>query len=195
MSGFQPPPTYAEVVVFDPQGQNPKFNPIWLKWFLDVAEVLGSAGGGGGSIDHNSTTSLQGGTANQYYHLANALYTQLVAGSIGTATGTSLVTTGLNYSSATPVTETAATHTVATTTKHLICNRAGTVTVTLPSASTYAGRELVIKTIQAQTVVSAASNVIPQIGGAAATAILAATAGKFARIVANGTNWEIFEAN
>ncbi len=50
-------------------------------------------------------------------------------------------------------------------------------------------------TITANTVVSDASNVVPQAGGAAGTAILAATAGKFAELISNGTNWEIFAAN
>ena len=52
-----------------------------------------------------------------------------------------------------------------------------------------------IKTIQAQTVVSASSNVVPLVGGAAGTAILAATAGKWATLVSDGTNWVIMQGN
>lgn len=78
---FQPPPTYADVVVFDPTGEHPKFNPIWLKWFLDLVQVINDSGGGGGIISHNSTSGLQGGTANQYYHLQASEYT-------GSGTGT-----------------------------------------------------------------------------------------------------------
>ncbi|WP_176479108.1 hypothetical protein [Mesorhizobium sp. WSM3860] len=51
-----------------------------------------------------------------------------------------------------------------------------------------------IKTIQAQTVVSASSNVVPLAGGAAGTAILAATARKWATLVSDGTNWVIMQA-
>lgn len=99
--------------------------------------------------------------------------------------------TGGSLGLAAPVTKTAD-FTVATTENYLINNKSGsTCTVTLPSASTFSGRRIVIKTIQAQTVVSASSNVVPQAGGAAGTAILAATAGKWAELVANGTNWEI----
>lgn len=94
-----------------------------------------------------------------------------------------------------PVTETAATHTLGAATRDLIANRAGTITVTLGAASSYPGREVTVKTIQAQTVVSASSNVVPLIGGAAGTAILAATAGKWARLVSDGTNWVIMEGN
>lgn len=86
--------------------------------------------------------------------------------------------------------------TVAATESWLINNKAAaTCTVTLPSASTYTGRELTITNRQAFTVVSASSNVVPIAGGAAGTAILAATAGKFATLVSDGTNWLILAAN
>ena len=70
-----------------------------------------------------------------------------------------------------------------------------TITLTLESASSVPGRELTIRTIQAQTVVSASSNVVPLIGGAAGTAILAATAGKWALLKSDGTNWQIMAGN
>ena len=89
------------------------------------------------------------------------------------------------------VTETAATRTVALTDNHIICNRAGTITLTLPAAASFVGRELTIRTITANTVVSAASDVVPLIGGAAGTAILAATAGKWAYLISDGANWQI----
>ena len=88
---------------------------------------------------------------------------------------------------------TATPHTVAATAKHLIVNVAGTVTVTLPTATS--GRELLVRTITANAVDSASSNVVPIAGGAAATGILAATAGKWALLVADGTNWQIQAAN
>lgn len=69
------------------------------------------------------------------------------------------------------------------------------ITVTLPSAANYAGRELVLKVEANQTVASASSNVIPLIGGAAGTAILAATAGKFAMLKSDGTAWTVMMAN
>ena len=86
--------------------------------------------------------------------------------------------------------------TVAATETWLINNKAAaTCTVTLPSASTYTGREITITNRQAFTVVSASSNVVPIAGGAAGTAILAATAGKFATLVSDGTNWLILASN
>lgn len=90
-------------------------------------------------------------------------------------------------------TQTAATYTVAATDNYIIANRAGTITLTLGTATN--GRRLVVRTITANTVVSASSNVVPLAGGAAGTAILAATAGKWAELVGDGTNWQIQAAN
>jgi len=81
--------------------------------------------------------------------------------------------------------------TVADTDGWIIVNQAGTTTVTLPSPSAIVGRVLTIKTIQAQAVNSATTNVVARIGGPAGTAILPATDGAWATLVANGTNWEI----
>jgi len=93
-----------------------------------------------------------------------------------------------------PVTKTG-NFTLADTENWLICNGTGTITVTLPAASSWTGREVMIKTIAAFTVISASSNVVPVDGSAAGTAILAATAGKWATLVSNGTNWIIMQAN
>lgn len=93
-----------------------------------------------------------------------------------------------------PVTKTA-NFTVADNETWLINNKSGSsCTVTLPTASSWSGRELTITNEQAQTVVSASSNVVPLAGGAAGTAILAATAGRWATLVSNGTNWKIMQA-
>jgi hypothetical protein len=93
-----------------------------------------------------------------------------------------------------PITKTAD-FAVAVSENNLICNKAGTTTVTMPSAATYPGREILISTIQAQTVVSASNNVVPLAGGAAATAILPAIAGKWAKLVSNATTWQIMASN
>ena len=89
-----------------------------------------------------------------------------------------------------PVTVTGAAYTVAPRDRDIIANRAGTVTLTLPSASP-AGRRLNVKTIQAQQVDSASANVVPRAGGAAGTAILGASDGAWAELVSNGTSWEV----
>ena len=77
---FPPPPTYALPVLVSPDGSS-VFNPIWLNWFLDVAAFISaSGGGGGGGGAHNSLGGLQGGAANEYYHLSQANYTNLTGG-------------------------------------------------------------------------------------------------------------------
>lgn len=77
----------------------------------------------------------------------------------------------------------------------LIVTKGSSCVVTLPAASAYTGREVTIKTTVAFTTVSASSNVVPLAGGAAGTAILAATAGKWATLVSDGTNWVIMAGN
>jgi hypothetical protein len=94
-----------------------------------------------------------------------------------------------------PITKTAD-FTVKSNEDVLIINKSGsTCTVTLPAASSLPGRRILIKTIQAQAVNSASSNVVPLAGGAAGTAILTATAGKYAELVSDETNWIIMSAN
>ena len=79
---------------------------------------------------------------------------------------------------------------VAATNVWIINNKSGSsCTVTLPTASISAGRVLYFQNYQAQTLVSASSNVVPLAGGAATTAILEAVAGANATLVSDGTNW------
>jgi hypothetical protein len=64
---------------------------------------------------------------------------------------------------------------------------------TLPAPASFTGRKIVITNRQAQLVESGSSNVIPIIGGSAGTAILPATAGAWATLVSDGTNWLIVQ--
>ena len=74
----------------------------------------------------------------------------------------------------------------------VINNKSGsTCTVTLPAASAWGGRAVTFKNLQLQTLVSASSNVVPLIGGAAGTAILPGLVGAWATVVSDGTNWVI----
>lgn len=74
MSVYLPPPTYAEVILVD-KGGNPKFNPIWLDWFVRLVQATSSSG----SLDHNLLADLQGGGVNEYYHLTAAQATLVAA--------------------------------------------------------------------------------------------------------------------
>jgi hypothetical protein len=87
-----------------------------------------------------------------------------------------LVTTAIDY-------------TMLVTDGAIICNKASTLTLTLLAAASYPGRELMVKTLTANTVVSATSNVAPIASATAGTAILPATAGAWARLKSDGTNW------
>ena len=74
-----------------------------------------------------------------------------------------------------------------------ICDFNSTITITLPSASYYIGRELMLKNINVGNVISNDSNVVPLIGGSAGTSILPGTAGATATLVSDGTNWIIMQ--
>jgi hypothetical protein len=96
---------------------------------------------------------------------------------------------------ASPLTKTAS-YALGSSDFSLIFNNAGgSSTLTLPTAANSPGRLVLVKTTQAQTVVSASANVVPLAGGAAGTAILAATAGKWALLQSDGTSWQTMMAN
>lgn len=85
--------------------------------------------------------------------------------------------------------------TLADTEGWVINDKSGsTCTVTLPAASSWAGRAVTFKNLQLQTLVSASSDVVPLIGGAAGTAILPGLVGAWATLVSDGTNWVVMAA-
>lgn len=102
--------------------------------------------------------------------------------------------TGAGSGMTAPVTKTG-NFTLAATENAVICNGSASITATLPAASGFAGRVVILKTIAAYTVVSASANVVPVDSATAGTAILAATAGKWAKLVSDGTNWVVMAAN
>lgn len=114
-------------------------------------------------------------------------------GNTSSTVGTLLTVAGPIATSA-PSTKTT-NYSLVATDSSLIFNGAGSITLTLQAASTFTGRWLTVKTIAAQTVISASSNVVPLVGGSAGTAILSATAGKWAILQSDGTNWIIMAAN
>jgi hypothetical protein len=69
-----------------------------------------------------------------------------------------------------------------------------TCTVTLPAASSSTGRVVVFKNLQAQTLVSASSNVAPIGSATPGTAILPATVGAWATLVSDGANWVVMQS-
>jgi len=74
----------------------------------------------------------------------------------------------------------------------VINNKSGsTCTVTLPAASAWGGRKVGFKNLQAQTLVSASSDVAPIGSATPGTAILPASVGAWATLVSDGTNWVV----
>jgi hypothetical protein len=106
---------------------------------------------------------------------------------------TAAIIAAINAASSAPVTKTTD-FTVADNETWIINNKSGsTCTVTLPTASAWSGRELTFKNLQAQTLVSASSNVVLIDGTVAGTAILLAVVGNWATMVSDGTNWVIMQ--
>jgi hypothetical protein len=112
----------------------------------------------------------------------------------GTNTPTAKVQVNGSFAGPLPITVTTD-YTVAAGALAVISNRGASNTMTLPAASTSGGRLLFFLTIQAFTVISASSNVIPRTGGAAGTAILPATDGAWALLQSDGTNWQIIASS
>ena len=103
------------------------------------------------------------------------------------------ITAAISAASSAPVTKTAD-FTVADNETWIINNKSGsTCTVTLPTASAWSGREITFKNLQAQTLVSASSNVVLIDGTVAGTAILLAVVGNWATMVSDGINWVIMQ--
>jgi hypothetical protein len=99
------------------------------------------------------------------------------------------INAAIAVSSSAPVTYTA-NFSVAATDVWIINNKSGSsCTATLPAASGYSGRVLYFQNYQAQTLISASSNVVAIGGGAAGTSILLANAGDQSTLVSDGTNW------
>jgi len=169
-------------------------SPQWFRWFNNIYALTGSgvgitsvANGGTGTSNIPTNGQLLIGNGTDYS------LSVLTAGSGVTITNTAGHIEIAGNSSA-PITKTAD-FTVGAGETWFINNKTGsTCTVTLPTASTNTGRQLNFKNTQAQTLVSASSNVVGLAGGAAATAILAASTGDWAALVSDGTNWIIMQA-
>lgn len=76
---------------------------------------------------------------------------------------------------------------------YITVNVGSLTTITLLSPSTFSGMQVLIRSVNS-SVQSGSSNVVPIGGGAAGNTILTA-AGKWALLLADGTNWQIMQAN
>jgi hypothetical protein len=158
---------------------------------VTLAGRLAIANGGTNATATPTAGGIAYGTGTAYaFTLAGTSGQMLTSAGAGTPTWTTPV---VNTVSA-PVTKTA-NFTVAVGEAWLINNKSGsTCTVTLPTASAWIGRQLIFKNMQAQTLVSASSNVVPLDSTSAGTAILLDVVGNWATMVSDGTNWIIMQA-
>ena len=176
------------------------------------AGVLSWSGGTSGLTPATATTGVvtlagtliagNGGTGFASYAVGDLLYanttTTLTKLPVGTTGQVLTVTAGApaweGGAASAPVTKTAD-FTLAATESWVINNKSGsTCTVTLPTPSTYTGRQVTFKNMQAQLLVSASSNVVPLDSTSAGTAILLDVVGNWATMVSDGTNWVIMQA-
>jgi hypothetical protein len=185
-----------DAIWYNPVTGNPtKVKPVAPNIKVQVGLVIKAGAGGSGSFQVSiGRGSLLGGTDSnvQFGTLTN---TDLIQYSTTLGYWTNVTPASvINASGGAPVTKTA-NFTVAASENWLINNKSGsTCTVTLPTASAWTGRQLVFKNMQAQTLVSASSNVVPLDSTSAGTAILLDVVGNWATMVSDGTNWVIMQA-
>ena len=96
MATFQPPPTHADPVVVDEVTGKSRFNPIWLKWFLDAAKFFSASGGA--SVNHEAIAGLLGGVPGGHYHVTQTQAANLSSGISVTITTAKLTALGANGS-------------------------------------------------------------------------------------------------
>jgi hypothetical protein len=130
--------------------------------------------------DYNQQHWLQYTRALEIYFRQVNTYLLLTADSI---TGLSTVAT--------------ATYAVTKTDTDITFLTAAACAVTFPNPAEVSnqGRVIWLRNTAAFTITSASSNITPLAGGAAGTALLPATAGKWARLKSNGVTWVITAAN
>ena len=140
-------------------------------------EVVANLNDATGSIDINAQT------------FGNLLISSRAAGILPIANG------GTGLSARPSVVTKTADFTLADSEGWVINNKSGsTCTVTLPAASSWAGRVVVFKNLQAQTLASASSNVVPINSASPGTTILPSSVGAWATIVSDGTNWVVMQS-
>lgn len=168
-----------------------------------VNRVIGTGYASGlslvGDITDEGTISLEGTVIVDAGDIVGTIdISTQTTGSLDVATrasGVLPVANGGTGVAAVTITTQTADFTVADTDGWLINNKSGaTCTVTLPDATLWGGRQITFKNLQAQTLVSASSNVAPIGSATPGTAILPATVGAWATLVSDGTNWVIMSS-
>ena len=147
------------------------------------------------SVSVVSANGLAGTVATATTTPAITLSTTITGLLKGNATAISAAVANTDYVPLSTVITKTADYTITGTDTWIINNKTGsTLTLTFPAASSWTGRYITIKNLQAQTVVSASSNIVPRDSTVAGTAILLGVVGNWATLVSDGTNWVIMQA-
>lgn len=149
------------------------------------------------TLPTSGTVTAKGNTSTGTGSVVLATSPTLTTPNIGDATAISVTASGAvsagRILTAAPRTITATTYTVQLTDTSIITT---TPTVlTLPAAASFSGRMLIVRSTAAQAVTSTPAVIIPLVGGTATTTILAATAGKWAFLHSDGSNWQVMMGN
>ena len=189
----------------------------WYRFFLNMFVLTGSgsnattldelqlgpptqptSSAGNGTVTNVSVVSANGfaGTvATDTTTPAITLSTTVTGVLKGNGTAISAAVANTDYVPLSTVLTKTADYTITGTDTWIINNKTGsTFTLTFPAASAWPGRYITVKNMQAQTVVSATSNIVPIDSTSAGTAILLNKIGNWATLVSDGTNWVIMQA-
>ncbi|CAB4154087.1 hypothetical protein UFOVP632_18 [uncultured Caudovirales phage] len=171
-----------------------------------AGQVLTSAGTGatptwttptGGTVTAVSVVSANGfaGTSSGGATPALTLTTTITGLLKGNGTAISAAVANTDYIPLSTVLTKTSDYTITGTDTWIINNKPTTaLTLTFPAASSWTGRYITVKNMQAQAVNSASSNIVPIDSTVAGTAILLGVVGNWATLVSDGTNWVIMQA-
>jgi hypothetical protein len=151
-----------------------------------------------GTVTSVSVTSANGfaGTVATASSTPAITLTTTITGLLkGNGTAISAAVANTDYVPLSTVITKTADYTITGTDTWVINNKTGTaLTLTFPAASSWTGRSITVKNLQALAVNSASSNVVPIDSTTAGTAILLGVVGNWATLVSDGTNWVIMQA-
>ena len=147
------------------------------------------------SVSVVSANGLAGTVATPTTTPAITLSTSITGILKGNGTAISAAVANTDYVPLSTVITKTADYTITGTDTWIINNKTGSaLTLTFPAASSWTGRYITVKNMQAQAVNSASSNIVPIDSTTAGTAILLGVVGNWATMVSDGTNWIIMQA-
>jgi hypothetical protein len=147
------------------------------------------------SVSVVSANGLAGTVATATTTPAITISTSITGVLKGNGTAISAAVANTDYVPLSTVITKTADYTITGTDTWIINNKTGSaLTLTFPAASSWTGRYITVKNMQAQAVNSASSNIVPIDSTTAGTAILLGVVGNWATMVSDGTNWIIMQA-